>query len=310
MSGESGNKPSAASVRAGRVEEITSVSNPRIKSVKALALKKKREAEGLFLAEGMKLAQDAMETGWQMRMLIHSKKLLDDERLRDRVLSLATTARARGADVLITNDKVLTSITRRDNAQMVVSVLQQSYADLANIKPSGNDVWLALDRVRDPGNLGTVVRTADALGAKGVILVGDTTDPFALEAVRATMGSLFHVPIFRASEAEFIAFADRWKSAGGAVTGTHLEGAVDHRSIDYSAQPQIVLMGNEQQGLTSALARACTNLALIAMEGAADSLNLAVATGIMLFEVRRHALPQLDGQSARGAVMTGKGAES
>ena len=285
---------SEAAVRPGRVEEITSTSNPRIKSIKALALKKNRENEKLFLAEGMKLVTDALATGWRVRTLIHSKKLFDDAKLKSRVEQLATTVRARGGDVFITNDKLLTSITRRDNPQMVVAVIEQKFIDVQDVKCVDNNTWVALDRVRDPGNLGTIIRTADALGAKGVLLIGETTDPFALEAVRATMGSLFHTPIARLSEDQFLAYAAKWKSAGGAVVGTHLKGAVDHREIDYNKGPQIILMGNEQKGLTENLSNACSQLAYIAMDGAADSLNLAVATGIMLFEARRHALKSND----------------
>ncbi len=155
--------------------------------------------------------------------------------------------------------------------------------------PAGNIVWLALDRVRDPGNLGTCFRTAEALGVEAIVLVGDTTDPYALETVRATMGAFFHVPFHRMDEAAFIAFADEWKQSGQ-VVGTHLEGSVDHRTIDYSNTPQLILMGNEQAGLTPPLANASSQLARIPMSGTADSLNLAVATGIMLFECRRHAL--------------------
>ena len=285
---------SETAVRPGRVEEITSTANPRIKSIKALALKKNRESEKLFLAEGMKLVTDALATGWRVRTLIHSKKLFDDEKLKPRVEQLATTVRARGGDVFITNDKILTSITRRDNAQMVVAVIEQNFIGTTDIKCVDNNTWIALDRVRDPGNLGTIVRTVDALGAKGVLLIGETTDPFALEAVRATMGSLFHTPIARMNEDQFLTFASTWQNDGGAIIGTHLQGAVDHREIDYSKKPQIILMGNEQKGLTENLSNACTQLAYIAMDGAADSLNLAVATGIMLFEARRHTLKPND----------------
>lgn len=283
----------SSAVRPGRIEEITSPSNPRIKSIKGLWLKKNREADGLFLAEGMKLVTDALEAGWTVRTLLHAKRLLDDEKLSVRITQLATTVRARGGDVLITNDKLLTAITRRDNPQAVVAVLEPRMAAAASIKADTNACWVALDRVRDPGNLGTIIRTADALGVSGLILVGDTTDPFAVEAVRATMGSLFHVPLVHMVEDEFRLLAARWRENGGAVTGTHLKGAVDHRTIDYAAQPNIILMGNEQQGLSDELAGACDHLALIAMAGKADSLNLAVATGIMLFEARRHGLEAL-----------------
>jgi TrmH family RNA methyltransferase len=103
--------------------------------------------------------------------------------------------------VLEVSEKVLTAITRRDNPQMVVGVFAQRLVSLKDIQPKEGDVWVALDRVRDPGNLGTVIRTVDAVGARGVILVGETTDPFAVETVRATMGSIFAVPVARATAA-------------------------------------------------------------------------------------------------------------
>lgn len=276
--------------RAGRVEEINSSANPRIKAIKGLALKKNRDREGVFLAEGQKLVTDALETGWTVRTVLHSKSLLEDPRQRNRIEEMTARVRARGGDILIVSDKLLTSITRRDNAQSVISIIDQKFGTLEAVKPLGNDCWVALDRVRDPGNLGTIIRTCDALGAEGVILIGDTTDPYSLEAVRATMGSMFHVSLVRVREDQFVRFAADWTGQGGQIVGTHLKGAVDHRRIDYSGHPQIVLMGNEQQGLTDQLAGCCSKLALIAMSGAADSLNLAVATGIMLFEARRHRL--------------------
>ena len=281
---------SSSTVRPGRIEEISSPANPRIKSIKSLSLKKNRDRENVFLAEGQKLVTDALEKGWTIRTLLHSRRLLEDDNQRDRIEALAAKVRARGGDVLITNDKLLTSITRRDNPQAVIAVIEQRLSEAASLKFADNDCWLALDRVRDPGNLGTIIRTADALGARGVILVGETTDPFALEAVRATMGSLFHIQLARQTEGQFLRLAEALRAQGGKVTGTHLQGAVDHRTIDYATGPQILLMGNEQQGLTDELAEACDNVVLIAMDGAADSLNLAVATGIMLFEARRHCL--------------------
>ena len=277
--------------RPGRVEEISSPSNPRIKSIKALALKKNRDREGVFVVEGQKLVTDALEEGWNVRTMLHSNRLAEDERQSAKIASLAAKIRARGGDVLITNDKLLTSITRKDNPQSVVAVVEQKLMDLRDIAVGKDDCWVALDRVRDPGNLGTIIRTVDALGARGVLLVGDCTDPFAFEAVRATMGSLFHVGLVKLTEERFVEFAGDFKNRGGVVSGTHLKGAVDHRSVDYSTGPQLILMGNEQQGLTEHLVDVCDNVVLIAMDGAADSLNLAVATGIMLFEARRHKLP-------------------
>jgi len=182
---------------------------------------------------------------------------------------------------------VLTAITRRDNPQAVVGIFDQRWTQLKDIRPKPGETWVALDRVRDPGNLGTIIRTADAAGASGVILVGDTTDPFSLETVRATMGSVFAVPVAKCTPDEFLAWK---KTAGVAVVATHLAGAVDYRTIDYKKKPVVLLMGNEQSGLPDHLAKQADALARIPQAGRADSLNLAVATAVMLFEVRRHVL--------------------
>lgn len=267
----------------GRVKEITSLTNPIIKDIRLLEKKRHRDETGLFLAEGMKLVIDAIETGWTIRTLVYAKA----GKGHDTVETLAARCLAQGADVLIVSEKVLGAIARRDNPQMVMGVFDQRWTAPQAIRPRDNDVWVALDRVRDPGNLGTIIRTADAAGAKGVILVGQTTDPFATETVRATMGSIFAVPLAKMSETDFIAFAKGWP---GMVAGTHLKGAVDYRKPDYASGPVLLLMGNEQAGMTDELAAACSTLIKIPQAGRADSLNLAIATGVCLFEIRRHAL--------------------
>jgi RNA methyltransferase, TrmH family len=269
--------------RPGQVKEVTSLANPVVKDIKALALKKHREETNSFMAEGLKLIIDALDLGWKLKILVIAKAALD------KPLAVKTTARAvaSGALVLEANEKVIGAITRRDNPQGVIGVFEQRWQSLRDIHPSGEDVWIALDRVRDPGNLGTILRTADAVGAKGIILIGDTVDPFAVETVRATMGSIFAMPVARATESEFVSFRKIFK---GLVTGTHLLGAVDYRSIDYSGQPILLVMGNEQAGLTEGLAAACDRLIRIPQEGRADSLNLAIATAVALYEIRRHAL--------------------
>ncbi|WP_442579555.1 TrmH family RNA methyltransferase [Mesorhizobium sp. ASY16-5R] len=267
----------------GRVKEVTSLANPLVKDLKSLALKKFRDQQNAFMAEGLKLVIDALDLGWRVRTMVFAKSALGNpavEKVAARVL-------AKGGDILEVSEKILTAITRRDNPQTVVGVFEQKLTKLADIRPAAGDVWVALDRVRDPGNLGTVLRTVDAVGAKGVIMVGETTDPFALETVRATMGSIFAVPVARATTEAFLAWR---KSFPGLVAGTHLKGAVDYRTVDYAAKPVLLLMGNEQQGLPDALADACDRLVRIPQAGRADSLNLAVATGVMLFEIRRAAL--------------------
>ena len=281
--------------RPGRVHEVTSTANPIVKGIRRLAQKRHREETGLFVCEGLKLVRDAQEAGWPIATLVYPK----DGREDGAVAQIASRTIASGGDVLEVSRKVLSTILRRENPAGVAAVVRRRTVALGDVRAEGEDLWVALDRVRDPGNLGTVVRTADAVGAAGVILIGETVDPFGLEAVRATMGSLFALPLVRCSEAEFLQWRPSWP---GRVVGTHLKGASDYRLIDYRGAPQLVVMGNEQRGLTDALASACDRLALIPQApprtgpegtvgvGGADSLNLAVATGVMLFEVRRHAL--------------------
>jgi len=267
----------------GQVKEVTSLANPIVKDIKSLALKKFRDQQNAFMAEGLKLVIDALDLGWTIDTLVFAKTAKGNPAVE----KVAARTVATGGLVLEVTEKVLSAITRRDNPQMVVGVFRQRWTALKDVRPGNGDVWVALDRVRDPGNLGTVIRTVDAVGAKGVILIGETTDPFSIETVRATMGSIFAVPVVKASEQDFLSWR---KNFAGLVAGTHLKGAVDYRTVVYAGKPVVLVMGNEQQGLPDSLAAACDKLVLIPQAGRADSLNLAVATGVMLFEVRRDAL--------------------
>ncbi|MDQ0455320.1 TrmH family RNA methyltransferase [Rhizobium paknamense] len=269
--------------RVGQVKEVTSLTNPIVKDIKALSQKKTREETGTFLAEGLKLIIDAAELGWSIRYLLYAKAA----RGKPLVEKVAARTVARGGMVLEVSEKVMSSITRKDNPQMVAAVFDQQWMPLSKVRLEKDQTWVALDRVRDPGNLGTIIRTADAAGASGVMLVGDCTDPFSMETVRATMGSVFALPLVKTGLQEFLAWK---KTAGISLVATHLAGAVDYRRIDYKSRPTVLLMGNEQSGLPEELAAAADRLARIPQAGLADSLNLAIATGIMLFEARRHLL--------------------
>ena len=264
--------------KTGRLLEIAAVSNPRIKAVRALSQKKFRDQSGTFLVEGLKLVRDAMERGWELESVIYSPKA-DTEGLATQI---AAKARVAGADILEVSEKILTSITRKDNPQAVIAVVKQRWEAAPKRVKDPDSLWIALDRVRDPGNLGTIIRTADSAGVDGIILVGETTDPFSLEATRATMGSIFSVPLVKQSEAEFKSWRQGWN---GLVVGTHLDGATDFRTVNYAGSPVLLLMGNEQQGLPDSLAKTCDVLVYIPMAGAADSLNLAIATGVMIFHI-------------------------
>jgi TrmH family RNA methyltransferase len=264
----------------GSFKKITSLANPLVKDIRALQQKKHRDETGLFIAEGQKLVRDAIDGGWKVEMLAYAAASSGDPSIG----ALAAETKASGGTVLEVTGPVLEKITRRENFQNVIGVFRQHFAPETEIGNGG--IWVALDRVRDPGNLGTIIRTADAAGLQGVALVGASCDAFSLEAVRATMGSIFHVPLARTSEDGLIAQAGR---RGARIVGTHLSAATtDYREADYSP-PLILLMGNEQQGLTERLAAACHALVRIPMRGKADSLNLAVSTGLMIYEGLRRS---------------------
>ena len=254
---------------------VTSLTNPTVKAVRALHLRKDRDETGLFIAEGLKHVIEGVETGHAPTILMHGPEAARHPLLRK--VADATQA-ARGEIIEVTED-ILAKVSRRDNPQAVVGVFRQMFRPLDQIDPTAASCFVALHRVRDPGNLGTIVRTADAAGCGGVILVGECCDPYSVEAVRATMGSIFAVPLTRCSEAEFAAWRKGWP---GSVVGTLLTANVDHRTADYR-KPALVLMGNEQQGLTPDMAALPDLNVKIPMRGRADSLNLSVATGIMIY---------------------------
>jgi RNA methyltransferase, TrmH family len=266
----------------GVIKHITSLANPIVKDIRALALPKNRKASGLFVAEGLKLVGEAIEAGWTAKTLVYAASVQSQPLLA----RLSATVHARGGAVLTVSEAILTKISRRDNPQMVLGVFEQKLMSPGAIHGRGDEVWVALEGIRDPGNLGTIVRTADAVGAAGVILIGETVDPFSVEAVRATMGSIFAVPLARMSRDEFARLAARWP---GTLVGTHLAATLDYRKVDYRT-PVLLLMGTEQAGLTAEAKAAATTLVKIPMAGKADSLNLAVATAVMLFEIRRGRL--------------------
>jgi RNA methyltransferase, TrmH family len=257
------------------IKEITSLTNQTIKDIRALHMRKTREETGQFLAEGLKIIIDALDQGFSPQILVYGK---DGDRHPLLTRAIDQTLKARGQVLEVTRE-ILEKISRKDNPQMVIAVFAQHIKTLSDINLRDNDVWVALEQVRDPGNLGTIIRTADAAGIGGVILIGDCVDPFSVETVRATMGSIFSLPIVKCTQAEFIADRARWT---GSIVGTLLTATHDHRSAPYQ-RPTLILMGTEQSGLSDDIAAICDTHVKIPMRGRADSLNLSIATGIMIY---------------------------
>lgn len=258
---------------------ITSLANDRIKAIRALDMRKERKATGQFVAEGASILITARERGARPRTLVFRNGGLEAGAPR----AYVDWALREGVEVLEVSPAVMEKIAARDNPQSLLGVFDQLWQPLPEPSRVARDAtYVVLEEVRDPGNLGTIVRTADAVGAAGVVLVGTTCDPFARECVRATMGSMFAVPLTRCSREEFLAWRADWP---GDVVGTHLEAREDFRAAIYAA-PTLLVMGGEGPGLSDSLTRACSKLVKIPMAGRLDSLNLAVATALALYQMR------------------------
>lgn len=262
------------------MRHINSLTNPVVKSLRALHDRKRRRQSGQFLAEGTRIVTEALELGWAPDTLVFLEGREDDPMVK----RLIRQAEGFGADIVMVSPAVLAKVSRKDNPQMVMASFPERWADPETAFTAEAGVWVVLDRVRDPGNLGTILRTADAVGARGVMLVGECCDGFSVEAVRASMGALFNIPMAQMTEADFIA---RARGYSGQILGTALPASVDYRAPDWQG-PMMLLMGNEQAGLTDGLMAAATQLIRMPMLGRSDSLNLAVATGVALYEYLRH----------------------
>lgn len=260
---------------------ITSLTNERVKAIRALDMRKARRETGLFVAEGASILVTAREAGFVPTSLVYLAGSAGNPVAR----SLVGWALGAGADVLEVPEAVLAKLSAKDNPQTMLGVFRQRWGSLPQAA-GRDDCWLALEEVRDPGNLGTIIRTADAVGAKGIILIGNTCDPYSREAVRATMGSVFAVPLVRTTREAFLAWRADWR---GDVVGTHLDAREDFRRAAYKG-PVLLVMGSEGPGLSDSLTRACSRLVKIPMAGKLDSLNLAVATALALYQIRGSAL--------------------
>jgi RNA methyltransferase, TrmH family len=269
--------------RRGATRAITSLQNERVKLIRSLEMRKVRRETGLFVAEGASVLVTARDAGWVPKMLVFLAGSAQEGVQR----ALLDWAEGSGAECLEVSDAVLGKLAAKDNPQTMLGVFEQRWVNEPDATTvAGDAVWLALEAVRDPGNLGTIVRTVDAVGAAGVILVGTCVDPYSREAVRATMGSIFDVAMVRMAPERFRAWAAAWR---GDIVGTQLAAREDFRKVSYRA-PTLLLMGSEGPGLSPELAAICSRLVKIPMAGRLDSLNLAVATALVLYEIRRERL--------------------
>ena len=256
---------------------ITGFSNPTVKFLRSLREKKHRKAEGRFLAEGLRLLTDARESGRLPEMLVMAR----GREAHPLLAALERDVVAAGGEVIETEEEILAKITGKDNPQAVAGVFAEFDTSLAALDRSRAKIWLVAQALRDPGNLGTMLRTGDAVGAGGLILIDDCADPFSVEAVRASMGAVFTQAVVQARWDEFLPWL---RSGDGQLVAASLREAVPYRGAPYRA-PCFILVGNESRGLPEEYELACDLRVTMPMKGRADSLNAAVAAAVLAYEV-------------------------
>jgi TrmH family RNA methyltransferase len=249
-------------------ELITSAQNPTIKFIRALERKKNRQETGLFVAEGARALERARLAGITPDYVLATQGPQDWGQARD----------------LRVSEAVMMRLSQQSNPSGLIGVFKQA-AIVSDFAPGSNEVAIALEDIRDPGNLGTIIRTADAVSVHRVVLVGEACDPFSPEAVRATMGSLFGVKLSRMTVNEFQSVLAEWP---GEIVATAAQATTDYRRT--YLPPTLLLMGSEGRGLSEKLAAHANVSVRIPMSGGAESLNVATATSIMLYEIRRSEL--------------------
>lgn len=248
-----------------------------VKQVRQLRGPAERERTGTYYIEGARIVAQAIEAGAEVTLGVIAPELIEGAHAVNTVEAL----RATGAPMVELSASAFESISFKENLQGIGAVVKRRISSLADISKTEARVWVALDGVGNPGNLGAIMRTCDAVGAAGLLLLGATTDPHHPTAVRASMGSLFALRIIRTNFAELV----RWKRKHGyTVIGTTPDVEQEYQQVTYPS-PAILLMGSERLGLSPQQQEACDMLVRIPMIGTCDSLNLGVATSIVLYEI-------------------------
>lgn len=259
--------------------EITGLQNPVVKAAAELKQKKYRQQQGLFLAEGLRTVEEAVRYG-AVQSIFYTA--IEDERTR----AVLEEAAAKQVKLICVSKGVMKKIADTETPQGVIAACEMPACSVEDLLATGK-MLLVLDRVGDPGNIGTMLRTADAAGLGGLVLLKGSADIYAPKTVRASMGSLFHLPVVSGvSEAEFVSSA---RKAGYELLVTCLDGADNLYKADLRGRLAFV-MGNEANGVTESLLEAADKRVFIPMQGRAESLNVAMAAGVVMFEALRQRL--------------------
>ena len=250
---------------------ITSLSNPLIKQARALRQKKARAESGLFLVEGIHHVGEAFAAGWEIESVIYSSGQLTSPFAHDLISRLSFQPQP-------VTPQVMESLADKENPQGILAIVRQRKNQLKDLNPFTRAA--ALVSPQDPGNVGTILRTLDAIGADALFLLDGGVEQYHPSVVRASMGTIFWKPMIQAS---FNEFADWSRKGQYQLIGTSAKADADYRSLTPQA-PWILVLGNEQKGLSPQQVSACDVTVSLPMQGRVSSLNLAVAAGVLLYQ--------------------------
>ena len=255
---------------------ITSRSNPLVKQVIALRQRKTRAETGLFLVEGIHPVGEVVEAGWDIESVLYAPDTLSSKFAQELISRVSALSQP-------ISPQLMESLSDKENPQGILAVVRRRKYDLADL--ASVRMGAAVISPQDPGNVGTILRTLDAVEGDALFLIDGGVDPFHPTSVRASMGTLFWTPIIQTSFVEFL----NWRRAKEIrLIGTSAHAEMDYRKLQID-DPCILLLGSEQKGLLPEQIKACDVVVSLPMKGHASSLNLAVAAGILLYDLKGKA---------------------
>ncbi len=267
------------------MKNLTSRNNPKIKQIhQLLSQRKQREASGLFVVEGIRHVGEACAAGAKVDFICYAPELLSSTF----ALQLVEEQSNLGIPCYAVEKEIFLGLSSKDNPQGILAVIRRPSLELDGLSVENFKWGVALVAPQDPGNIGSILRTIDAVGASGLLLLDDPAnnqfcaDPYHPGSVRASMGSIFWYPVVSTTFSSFVSWVTK---QGYHVYGTSAHATEDYRSITQYLSPLILLMGSEREGLTASQAVVCAEMVSIPMQGRVTSLNLAIATGVMLYAI-------------------------
>lgn len=263
--------------------KITSNNNENIKEWKKLHSKKNRKSSKFFLVEGIKIIEDALDWGITLEAFIYNDKLLSIKEGNE----LYNKVKKKNIPIFQLSSRIFKELSNTMNSQGVIGLVQQLRYKTEDIFINQYETLIILDAIQDPGNLGTIIRTADAAGFDGVIMGKGCVDLYNDKVLRSTMGSIFHLPILQDVPLNFLLKDLQRKEYQ--IIGTHLSSKIFYNRVNYKKKKALII-GNEARGISKEIEVLCTELVKIPIKGYAESLNAAIAAGILMYEMQKSLL--------------------